>query len=62
MTAKAADDFDSIAKRLAEIEAEQRLALTGSSAPVTGQEPKSEDWTSAGTGIDYSGWKADYGI
>jgi hypothetical protein len=30
---KAADDFEAIRRRLEEIEAEQKLALTGSSAP-----------------------------
>jgi hypothetical protein len=37
---KAADDYESIARHLKELEAEKQLALTGSSAPVTGQEPK----------------------
>jgi hypothetical protein len=55
MTTKAADDFDSIAKRLAEIEAEQRLALTGTSAPVTGQEQKTEELPQGYgyAGVDY---------
>jgi hypothetical protein len=35
MTTKAADDFEDIARRLKELEAERQLALTGSSAPVT---------------------------
>jgi hypothetical protein len=35
MTTKAADDFEYIARRLKELEAERQLALTGSSAPVT---------------------------
>jgi len=39
----AADDTQAIAQRLKEIEAEKQEALTGSSAPVTGQEPKTED-------------------
>jgi hypothetical protein len=33
MTIKAADDFESIARRLKELEAERQLALAGSSAP-----------------------------
>lgn len=35
MSTKAADDFESIARHLKELEAERQLALTGSSAPVT---------------------------
>lgn len=34
MTLKAAEDFENIARRLKELEADQQLALTGSSAPV----------------------------
>lgn len=34
MTTKAADDYESIARHLKELEAEKQLALTGSSAPV----------------------------
>jgi hypothetical protein len=41
MTTKAADDFDSIARRLAEIEADADMARTGTSAPV--KEEKAED-------------------
>jgi hypothetical protein len=52
MTTKAADDFDSIARRLAEIEAEQQVALTGSSAPA--KEEKAEDLP-MGYG-DYCAW------
>jgi hypothetical protein len=40
VTIKAADDYTSIAQRLKELEADRQLALTGSSAPVTGQESK----------------------
>lgn len=43
MTTKAADDFDYLAQRLKEIQADRDLARTGSSAPVTGQESKTED-------------------
>lgn len=35
MTIKAAEDFEDIARRLKEIEADRQLALTGTSAPVT---------------------------
>jgi hypothetical protein len=35
VTTKAAEDFEDIARRLKELEAERQLALTGSSAPVT---------------------------
>jgi hypothetical protein len=41
MTTKAADDFDSIARRLAEIEADADMARTGSSVPA--KEEKAED-------------------
>lgn len=34
MTTKAAEDYESIARHLKELEAERQLALTGSSAPV----------------------------
>lgn len=37
---KIADDSASIAQRLKELEAERLQAVTGSSAPVTGQESK----------------------
>jgi tetrahydromethanopterin S-methyltransferase subunit G len=40
MTTKAADDFEAIRRRLEEIEAEQKLALTGSSAPSQTEEKK----------------------
>jgi hypothetical protein len=52
MTTKAADDFDSIARRLAELEAEKSVALTGTSVPV--QEEKDE--TPSGYG-DYLAWR-----
>jgi hypothetical protein len=51
---KAADDYDSIAKRLKELEADRQLALTGSSAPV--QESKIGEYT---TGWPYTA-AADY--
>jgi hypothetical protein len=35
-----ADQAEDIARRLKEIEAEKQIALTGTSAPVTGEEPK----------------------
>ncbi len=34
MTIKAAEDYEDIARRLKELEADRQLALTGSSAPV----------------------------
>lgn len=37
------DDTDYLGQRLKELEAEKELARTGTSAPVTGQEPKAED-------------------
>lgn len=43
---KAADDYESIARHLKELEAEKQLALTGSSAPVQVEAPKDIDWTS----------------
>lgn len=64
-----ADDTQSIAQRLKEIEAEQQVALKGTSAPVTGQEEKTEEqpygyggmcyslahpnWPYAGTGFEW---------
>jgi hypothetical protein len=47
-----ADDSASIAQRLKELEADRKEAMTGSSAPVTGQEPKSETPYGYG-GMDY---------
>jgi hypothetical protein len=53
----AADDTQAIAQRLKEIEAEKQVALTGTSAPVTGQEQNTEDlyaaamWGIGGTTI-----------
>ena len=38
MTTKAADDYESIARHLKELEAERQLALTGTCAPVTGSQ------------------------
>lgn len=38
----AADDTEAIGRRLKELEAEKQQALTGTSAPVTGQETKTE--------------------
>lgn len=43
MSNYAADDTQAIAQRLKEIEAEKQVALTGTSAPVTGQEEKADD-------------------
>jgi len=56
MTTKAADDYESIARRLKELEADQQLALTGSSAPVTGQEAHKS--VESVYGIDYSAFGA----
>lgn len=39
----AADDTESIARRLKEIEAEKQLALTGSSAPVDEKQTEKPD-------------------
>jgi hypothetical protein len=39
----AADDTQAIAQRLRELQAERDQALTGTSAPVTGQEQKTEE-------------------
>ena len=39
---KAADEYEDIARRLKELEADRQLALTGTSAPTDGQEPKTE--------------------
>jgi hypothetical protein len=39
----AADDTQAIAQRLKELQAERDQYLTGTSAPVTGQEPKTEE-------------------
>jgi hypothetical protein len=50
----AADDTESIARRLKEIEAEKQIALTGTSAPVTGEETK-PDPDDYGYGMT-SGW------
>ncbi|WP_316176165.1 hypothetical protein [Bradyrhizobium sp. SZCCHNRI1073] len=59
MTTKAADDFDAISRRLAELEAEKNVALTGSSAPVDGKEEKQEppSWGYGGS-IDYCALKS----
>lgn len=63
MSIYVADDTQAIAQRLKEIEAEKQLAMTGTSAPVTGQEPKTEDHPA---GYGYGGictdWRQDYGI
>ena len=64
MSNYAADDTQAIAQRLKEIEAEKQVALTGTSAPVTGQEQKTEELPQ-GYG-DYLAsahcWKVDYGL
>lgn len=56
----AADDTQAIARRLRGLEAEKNEALTGTSAPVTGQEQKTEDPPSWGYGgsIDYCALKS----
>lgn len=55
MSTYAADDTESIARRLKELQAEKDLALKGTSAPVTGQESKAEpsSWYTMGAGHDY---------
>lgn len=63
MSTYAADDYAAIALRRAELEAERQEALTGSSAPVTGQEPKGESTFSFKQAMaDYHGvhieWKS----
>ena len=55
MTTKAADDFDSIARRLQELEAEKSVALTGSSVPA--KEEKAEDLPHG-----YGDYLAVYGV
>lgn len=59
MSNYAADDTQAIAQRLKEIEAEKQVALTGTSAPVTGQEEKQDppSWGYGG-GIDYVALKS----
>jgi hypothetical protein len=49
-----ADQAEDIARRLKEIEAEKQIALTGTSAPVTGEEPKTEPDDPYGYGM--TGW------
>jgi hypothetical protein len=66
VTTKAADDFESIARRLNELEAERQLALTGSSAPVKLPEPSGAafdavgmyTWASKEVGEYATGWPA----
>jgi hypothetical protein len=52
----AVDDTDAIRRRMEEIKAAKDLALTGSSAPITGQEPKIGEYA---TGWPYTA-AADY--
>jgi hypothetical protein len=55
-----ADQAEDIARRLKEIEAEKQIALTGTSAPVTGEEPKTEP-DDYGYGMT-SGWTTVNGV
>jgi hypothetical protein len=55
-----ADQAEDIARRLKEIEAEKQIALTGTSAPVTGEEPK-PDPDDYGYGMT-SGWTTVNGV
>jgi hypothetical protein len=55
---KAADDCEAIRRRLEEIEAEQKLALTGSSAPTQEQPKEIESVYGYGGGIDYCALKS----
>jgi hypothetical protein len=55
-----ADQAEDIARRLKEIEAEKQIALTGTSAPVTGEEPK-PDPDDYGYGMT-SGWATVSGV
>jgi hypothetical protein len=50
----AADDTQAIAQRMKELQAERDQALTGTSAPVTGQEQKTE------APYGYAGYMSDY--
>jgi hypothetical protein len=50
----AADDTQSIAQRMKELQAERDIALKGTSAPVDGQETKTE------APYGYSGYMTDY--
>ena len=61
MTNYAADDFQAIERRRQEIKAEREQALTGTSAPVTGQEQKTEELPQGYgyAGICYSEQMAD---
>mgnify|MGYP000532377027 CR=1 FL=1 len=68
MSQKAADDYESIARRLKELEADQQLALTGTTAPATEKKIENYDygyggmcgyslahpaWPYAGTGFEW---------
>jgi len=56
MSTYAADDTQSIAQRMKELQAERDIALKGTSAPVSGQETKTEQqsWAMYGAvGYDY---------
>lgn len=59
MSNYAADDTQAIAQRLKEIEAEKKVALTGTSAPVDGKEEKQDppSWGYGGS-IDYCALKS----
>jgi hypothetical protein len=51
----AADDTQAIAQRLKELQAERDQALTGTSAPVTGQESKTDNQAHSMYGQGYAG-------
>ena len=53
----AADDTESIARRLKEIEAEKQLALTGSTLPIDDKAAEKSDTYDYGYGMA-SGWRA----
>jgi hypothetical protein len=64
MTTPAVYDFEAIRRHQEEIEAEQKLALTGSSAPKAQVEaPIPTGISVEGIYGDYAiGWRTDYGI